>query len=172
MQKLLIKLSRHRSVMVPVVTLLAIGIGISGYYIQNRQIVAREEQEKQQQQTAAQTNNTTDNVAITERETVEESTKITEDGQAAEVVGIELSVENRPENSEVVITAKIDSSKPGVCAIYLKQGNYGPEESVTVKDKQCEARLQNPGSGAWEAKVLYTSTDGMTRGDAKQTINL
>lgn len=158
--------------MVPVVTLLAIGIGISGYYIQNRQIIAREEQEKQQQETAAQTENTTNTVAVSEQETVEESTKVTEDGQAAKVVGVELNVENRPENSEVVITAKIDSSEPGVCAIYLKQGNYGPEETVTVKDKQCEARLQNPGSGEWEAKVLYTSTDGVTRGDAKQTIDL
>lgn len=172
MQKLLIRLSRHRSVMVPVVTLLAIGIGISGYYIQNRQIVAREEQEKQQQALESEIASETVSQPVSTKETVDETTKITEDGQPTEVVAVELEVENKPENSEVIITAKIDSKKPGVCAVYLKQGNYGPEDSVVVKDAKCEARLQNPGVGAWEAKVLYTSTDSFTRGDAKQTIEL
>lgn len=171
MQKLLISLSRRRSLMVPVVTLLAIGIGISGYYIQNRQIVAREQAEQAQQDREKQESKV-DSSGLSTKETVEESTKVTEDGDPAEVVDIELTVVNDPENSEVILTAKIDSKQPGICAFYLKQGNYGPEESVVVKSGSCEARLQNPGIDTWEAKVLYTSDDGKTRGDAAQDIDL
>lgn len=171
MQNLLIKLSRRRSLMVPVVTLLAIGIGISGYYIQNRQIVAREQAEQAEQAEQDQPSNVDSNQLST-LETVDESTKITEDGEAANVVKIELEVENEPENSEVILSAKIDSREVGVCVFYLKQSNYGPEETVPVKDGKCQARLQNPGIGTWEAKALFTSDDGKTRGDAAQDIQL
>lgn len=171
MKNILIKMSRRRSLMVPAVTLLAIGIGISGYYIQNQQIVARE-QEQQTQKDQQQTPEKVEQTQLSPVETVEESTKVTEDGEAANVVNVELTVSNAPENSEVILSAKIDSNEPGVCVFYLKQGNYGPEETVDVKDGKCEARLQNPGIGSWEGKVLFTSTDGQTRGDAKQEIEL
>ena len=172
MKNILVEMSRRRSLMVPVVTLMAIGIGISGYYIQNRQIIAREQAEQQEKRDNQPANNLAETSELSEKETVEESTKVTEDGQAAEVVDVELTVENKPENSEVIITAKIDSKEPGVCAIYLKQGNYGPEESVPVKDGVCEVRFANPGIDTWEAKVLFTSTDGKTRGDAVKDIQL
>lgn len=172
MEKLLINLSRRRSLMVPVVTLLAITIGISGYYIQNRQIVAREQAEQQTQESQPDQPSNVDPSQLSTVETVDESTKITEDGQAAKVVKVELVVTNAPENSEVILSATVDSRETGICAFYLKQGNYGPEETITVKDGKCEARLQNPGIGTWEAKVLFTSSDGKTRGDAKQDIQL
>lgn len=172
MQKLLINMSRRRSLMVPVVTLVAIGIGISGYYIQNRQIVAREQAEQQAQKDSESSPQPANSSQLSTVDTVEESTKITEDGQPADVIAVELTVVNAPENSEVILSVKIDSKKSGVCAFYLKQGNYGPEETITPKDGKCEARLQNPGIGAWEAKVLYTSDDGKTRGDAKQDVQL
>jgi len=171
MQKLLISLSRRRSLMVPAVTLLAIGIGISGYYIQNRQIVAREQEEQQAQKQEDQQTKV-DPVNLSTIETVDESTKVTEDGQAAKVVTTTIVASNIPANSEVVLLATVDTKEAGVCAMYLKQGNYGPEETIPFKDGKCEARLQNPGIGAWEAKVLFTSEDGQTRGDAVQTIQL
>jgi len=158
--------------MVPVVTLLAIGIGISGYYFQNQHIVARQEAEQQAQRDNQQQPATVDESQLSTKETVSESTKITEDGQAADVITVELTVENMPGNSEVKLTAKVDTKEPGTCVFYLKQGNYGPEETVSVKDGACEARLQNPGIGTWEGSVLYTSSDGKTRGDAKQDIEL
>jgi hypothetical protein len=169
MQKLLIKMSRRRSLMVPVVTLLAIGIGISGYYIQNRQIVAREQEQQAQKGKEQVATKPTD---ISTKETVEESTKVTENGEAATVVDVTLVVQNMPANSEVVLSATVASKEPGTCAFYLKQNNYGPEETITIKDGKCEARLQNPGIGTWEGKVLFTSTDGKTRGDAVQTVEL
>jgi len=158
--------------MVPAVTLLAIGIGISGYYIQSRQIVAREQAEQQAQQDKQDMPATVDSSQLSTVETVEESTRITEDGQAAEVVGVELDVQNVPESSEVILSTSVDTKEPGVCVFYLKQGNYGPEETVNIKDGKCEARLQNPGIGTWEAKVLFTSSDGQTRGDAAEDIQL
>lgn len=170
MKNLLIKMSRRRSLMVPVVTLLAIGIGISGYYIQNRQIVAREQAEQAQKD--QQEPSRVDSSNLSTVDTVEESTRVTEDGEAATVVQVELTVTNAPENSEVILSAAVKSEQPGVCVFYLKQSNYGPEETVDTKDNKCEARLQNPGVGTWEAKVLYTSSDGLTRGDAKQNIDL
>lgn len=172
MQKLLIKMSRRRSLMVPVVTLLAIGIGISGYYIQNQQIIAREQAEQQAEQKEKEGPELADSSELETQETVDESTKITEDGQAADVVTVALSVVNAPENSEVILSAIIDSKLPGNCVFYLKQGNYGPEETVPAKEGKCEAKLQNPGIGTWEGKVLYTSVDGNTRGDAKQDVEL
>ena len=152
-------------------TLLAIGIGISGYYIQNRQIVARE-QEEQAQQAKENQPAAVDSSQLSTVETVDESTKITEDGQAAKVVEVEFTATNAPENSEVILSAEVSSREIGTCSFYLKQGNYGPEETVPIKDGKCEARLQNPGIGTWEAKVLFTSEDGQTRGDAKQDIQL
>ncbi len=173
MEALLVKLSRRRTLMVPVVTLLAIGLGISGYYIQDRQIAAREEAARQAEQAQQQQPKPVDPVELPAVETVEESTKVTEDGEATEVVDVKLSVQNRPENSEVVLSATVDTEEPGTCVFYLKQGNYGPEETVDVKDGHCEARLQNPGIGEWEAKILFTSAgDGKTRGDAKTTVQL
>ncbi len=171
MEKMLVKLSRRRSLMVPVVTLLAIGIGISGYYIQNRQIKAREQQQTQEQPNSSKPT-TVDSSQLSTKDTVEESTKVTEDGQAAEVVNLEFEVENEPENSEVILSAKIGTKKDGSCVFTLKQATYGPEETVAVKGGKCEARLQNPGNGMWEAKILYTSSDGKTRGDAKQDVQL
>lgn len=172
MQKLLIRLSRHRSLMVPVVTLLAIGIGISGYYIQNRHITAREQEEQAAQKAAESTPKPVDNTTLSPQDTVEESTKVTEDGEPAEVVKVELTVDNDASQSEVRLSAKIDTLKAGTCVFYLKQSNYGPEETVASTAGRCEARLQNPGIGTWEAKVLFTSTDGKTRGDAKQDVEL
>lgn len=173
MKNLLIKMSRRRSLMVPVVTLLAIGIGISGYYIQDRQIAAREQAEQQSEAEKQASGPTPVNPSdLSTVETVEESTKITEDGQAAKVVSVQLTVTNAPENSEVILSAVVDSREAGTCSFYLKQSNYGPEETVPVKDGKCEARLQNPGIGTWEGKVLFTSTDGKTRGDAAQNVQL
>jgi len=172
MEKMLVKLSRRRSLMVPVVTLLAIGIGISGYYIQNQQIKSREQQAQGQHQDQPASPAAVDSSQLSTKETVDESTKVTEDGQAAEVVTVELEVENKPENSEVELAAKVDTKKVGSCVFTLKQANYGPEETVPVKDSKCTVRLQNPGDGTWEAKVLYTSDDGKTRGDAKAEIQL
>lgn len=172
MKNILVEMSRRRSLMVPVVTLLAIGIGISGYYIQNRQIVAREQAEQQAAIDKTKGPTPADDSQLSTQETVDETTKITENGQAAEVVNTQLTVVNDPDNSEVILTATVDTKKPGNCVFYLKQGNYGPEETVVIKDGTCEARLQNPGIGTWEGRVLYTSTDSKTRSDAKQDIQL
>lgn len=175
MKNVLIKMSRRRSLMVPVVTLLAIGLGISGYYIQNRQIVAREQAEQEQAETANQQPGavaTPDPAEFETKDTVEESTKVTEDGEPTKVVDVELVIEEQSGNDEVVISAAINSTEPGVCAVYLKQGAYGPEQTVDVKDGVCEARVRNPGEGVWRAKVLYTSNDGYTRGDAQENVQL
>lgn len=174
MEKMLVKMSRRRSLMVPVVTLVAIGIGISGYYIQEQQIVAREQASEQTQTTKTSQSQpqSVDSSRLSTVETVDPTTKVTESGEPAKVVAVELEVENEPENSEVVITAKVDTKAPGNCVFTLKQAQYGPEETVKIKDGRCEARLQNPGIGEWEARVLYTSTDGKTRGDASQSVEL
>lgn len=171
MKNILISMSRRRSLMVPVVTLMAIGIGISGYYIQNQQIQAKQEAEQQAKQ-AKSDQQLADPANLSTKDTVDQSTKVTEDGQAANVVDVTFTVENVPGESEVRLSAKIDSKEPGICTFYLKQGNYGPEETVVVKDSACEVRFGNPGIDSWEAKVLYTSTDGKTRGDAQTTIQL
>lgn len=172
MDSFLVKMSRRRSLMVPVVTLLAISLGIGGYYIQDRQIAAKKEAEQQQEDNKQKQPQAVTNAGLETIETVEESTKTTEDGTPAEVVAVELTVTDAPENSEVILSAKIGSKKGGNCVFTLKDGNYGPEETVKTKGSTCEARLQNPGNGVWVGKVLYTSEDGQTRGDAVQEITL
>lgn len=173
MKNLLIKMSRRRSLMVPAVTLLAIGIGISGYYIQNRQIVAREQEQQaaQRDEQDSQPNSNTP-AELSPVDTVDESTKINEDGQATEVVNLTLTVARPDQDETLTLLAEVDSDEPGVCVFYFKQGNYGPEETVSTKDRKCQVQIENPGNGKWEAKVLYTSDDGMTRGDALQEVEL
>ncbi len=58
MNNIIVKASRHRVLMVPAVTLMAVSIGISGYYIQDKKIVAKKKEEiavKSQQAAAQQT---------------------------------------------------------------------------------------------------------------------
>lgn len=175
MKNFLINLSRRRSLMVPVVTLMAITIGISGYYIQDRQIAAREETAKQQKQEKQKKEQAVTNTTETEvkpKETVEPSTQVTEDGTKAEVIDIALEIENKTENNEISVTATLDTKKNGNCVFTLKQGNYGPEETLSSKEEKCQATFANPGSGEWTLKVLFTSDDGKTRGDTKQIITL
>lgn len=165
--------------MVPVVTLLAIGIGISGYYIQDKQIAAKQEEEKVAQagqEVALETFDTTKPAEkqepVSKDSSHDSSTMITEDGEEAIVVPVEIEIEKDLQKDEILIKTAIQSEQPGICAVYLKQANYGPEDSVEVKSGECESRLKNPGPGTWEAKVLYTSADGKTRGDAEREIQL
>lgn len=165
--------------MVPVVTLLAISIGISGYYIQDKQITAKKEQEKAaivDQSEALETFDTTKpeqkQEPVVDDSPNESSTIVTEEGEQAEVVPVKIEIEEDAQTNEIIVKSVIQSDQPGICAVYLKQANYGPEDSVKVISGECQSRLKNPGPGTWEAKVLFTSEDGKTRGDATQTVNL
>lgn len=179
MKNILIKMSRRRSLMVPVVTLLAISIGISGYYIQDKQIAAKLEQEKTanvDQSEALETFDTTKpekkQTPVADDSPHESSTIITEEGEEATVVPVKIEIEEDAETNEIIIKSAIQSNQPGICAVYLKQANYGPEDSVKVISSSCQSKLKNPGPGKWEAKVLFTSDDGKTRGDATQSVEL
>ncbi len=165
--------------MVPAVTLLAISIGISGYYIQDKQIAAKQEEEKITQAEPGVELETFNTAEPTERQEPvakdpahDSSTITTEDGEEATVVPVKIEIEKDLQKDEILIKTEIQSDQPGICAFYLKQANYGPEDSVEVKSGECESRLKNPGPGTWEAKVLYTSGDGKTRGDATQSVEL
>lgn len=177
MKSLLVKLSRRRSLMVPIVTLVAIGIGISGYYIQNQQMLARQDEERAQ--TAEQQALTDQELESVKTETTQEAdsnqdepeTVITENGSTAVVVEVKLEAEKLDDN-QVKLIAETGEDKPGVCVFYLKQGNYGPESTVDVKDGKCETIVANPGPGTWEARLFYTASDSQSRGDATKEVQL
>ena len=179
MKNILIKMSRRRSLMVPVVTLLAISIGISGYYIQDKQIAVKQEQEKAtgvDQSDALETFDTTKpekkQTPVADDSPHESSTIVTEEGEEAKVVPVSIEIEKDDQTNEIIIKTAIQSDQPGICAVYLKQANYGPEDSVKVSSGGCQSKLKNPGPGTWEAKVLFTSDDGKTRGDVTQSVEL
>lgn len=171
-------MSRKRRLMVPVVTLLALSIGISGYYIDNQRIL-REEAEKQQSQNQTELNKDelqnaqkVDQLSSNEDNSTDETTsdKAIDSNSAIQyVVEVEAEVED---NSKVLVKAKIEASDPGSCVFSLKQGGFGPVQEVKTTGGTCDAEFDIPGSGKWDVNVIYTSSDNKISGNGSIEIEL
>lgn len=164
--------------MVPVVTLMAIGIGISGYYIDNQRILKEEQQQQQQEQIQLQN----ENQDLQKFDQIDEindnkDTQSTTDNSSKSSPGhggvqYVVDVDATSQKDKVYVNAVIEASEPGSCLISLKQGGFGPETEVQTVGGSCEAVIEKPGSGVWNVNVIYNSNDGKQTGSGSSTIEI
>ena len=173
MKNFLILMSRKRRIMVPVVTLLALTIGISGYYIQNQQILREEEQAKIAEQESSINDDEIKKVEKIDRQddsdSTDESTSADDSVNTQYVVNVTASLDD---NNKVEIEGEIETDAPGSCIISLKNGGFGQEVKVETIGGKCEASLDNPGTGEWTVNVTFRSNEGSGSGSGSTTINL
>jgi hypothetical protein len=175
MKNFLIKLSRNKSLIVPVVTLLVLAIGISGYYIQDRQLASKKAAEDSSGQT-----DQTDGDSLTSYDNVDEAEVPVDDGATDEGVSpanngsdVSVSIETQDGDSagQIKIYGVIGSNRAGKCNIRIDQGDETADaQTVDVREGTCEATLSKPASGTWQIKVSFTSEDGEQTGSHSQDI--
>lgn len=164
--------------MVPVVTLMALSIGISGYYIQNERILREQEQaETSSQESEFNSDGLMTPEEIKQKETIvnkdtssdsDKDKKDLESSSVEYVVNVEATVKNK----KVSIKGEIETTDPGTCVMSIKKGSFGPESQVETTGGSCEIEFDNPGSGEWVVTVVYTSSDGKSIGSATSPLSL
>ncbi|HMS23889.1 MAG TPA: hypothetical protein PKB09_03715 [Candidatus Saccharibacteria bacterium] len=174
MKNFLVKMSRNRRIMVPAVTLMALSLGIGGYYVDNQRVLR---QEAQQQQNL---NYEDENEQVKKAEKTERKDEPSDDDKSLDnsssstngVVQYVVNVEAFKEADTVNVKATIEGSEPGECVITLKQGSYGPETSVSTLGESCEVNFDNPGQGTWNVTAVFTSSDNLRTGSGSTQIEL
>lgn len=178
MKNFLVKMSRNRRIMVPAVTLLALSIGIGGYYVDNQKVLREEASQNQQNLDIQEENarlkkeqkvNQKDQSNDSEKK---DSSNDSEQNSSTTAIQYVVTIDASEENNKVVVKAKIEGSEPGECFITLKQGSYGPEESVETLGENCEVTFDKPAPGEWNISVVYTSSDSKQTGSGTSTIQL
>lgn len=164
--------------MVPAVTLLALSIGIGGYYVDNQRVLREEAQQNQQnleiqsEKARLKKADKLDQKDISDDNDNDSSTNATTSDDSTSAVQYVVSVEATEEGDKVVVRVKIEGKEPGECYITLKQGSYGPQESVNTLGETCEVTFDKPGSGEWNVSAVYTSSDSKQTGSGTTTIQL
>jgi len=175
MKDFLVNLSRKRRIMVPVVTLLALSIGISGYYIENERLL-KEQAENQSQTSQEQLSDEdlTEADKAKPSESSDDSATSATDDNSIEATNVDyvVSVTADKDNDKVIVRAQIEATEPGVCFVNLKQGSFGPEQQVETIGGSCEATFDSPGDGTWQASVKYQSNDKQLAGSGSVVIDL
>ena len=177
MKNFLVKMSRNRRIMVPAVTLLALSIGIGGYYVDNQKVL-KEEARQNQQNLDIQA----ENARLKKEQKVNHKDKSSDsdknessdesDSNSSTAVQYVVNVEATENGDKVNIKATIEGTEPGECFITLKQGSYGPEDTVSTLGGTCEVTFDKPGSGEWNVNAVYTSSDSKQTGSGTSTIQL
>lgn len=167
--------------MVPVVTLVAITIGISGYYIQNQRILREEEQAKVTEQETELDGDGLNTIEKIEEKTQDKNSQNDTDpsvpGETPEendstAVQYVVKVEANLADGKVDIVGVIETSVPGTCLMTMKRGGFGPETQIETIGGKCEAKIDNPGPGMWNVNVVFTSTDSKVTGNGSTSIEL
>lgn len=161
--------------MVPGVTLLALSLGIGGYYVQNRQEVARQA-EQQQVEDANKQDKATDTVK--QEEPVDKSTDNPDQGVSSDVsdhqanqVSIDVVATN--ESDGVKVEASLATNEPGMCVISIQHEEVLARTEVEASEGKCFATLDKPGEGdGWAVTVSYSSQSSGAKGTGATTIDL
>ncbi len=175
MKDFLVNLSRKRRIMVPVVTLLALSIGISGYYIENERLLkeqAEQEAQTSQEQISGDSLDEADKVEPSDDSIDSETFSTDDDSINTTNVDYVVNVTAEKDNDKVIVRAQIEATEPGICFINLKQGSFGPEQQVETIGSSCEVTFDSPGEGTWQASVKYQSNDKQLGGSGSVNIEL
>lgn len=177
MKNFLVKMSRNRRIMVPAVTLLALSIGIGGYYVDNQKVLKEEARQNQQNlDIQAEKARLNKEQKVNHKDQSSESDKDESsdksDANSSTAVQYVVNVEATENGDKVNIKATIEGTEPGECFITLKQGSYGPESTVSTLGGTCEVSFDKPGSGEWNVNAVYTSSDSKQTGSGTSTIQL
>ena len=170
-------MSRNRRIMVPAVTLLALSIGIGGYYVDNQKVLREEARQNQQNlDIQAEKARLNKEQKVNHKDQSSESDKDESsdksDANSSTAVQYVVNVEATENGDKVNIKATIEGTEPGECFITLKQGSYGPESPVSTLGGTCEVSFDKPGSGEWNVNAVYTSSDSKQTGSGTSTIQL
>jgi len=175
MKDFLINLSRKRRIMVPVVTLLALSIGISGYYIENERLL-KEQAENQsqinQEQISGDDLDEANKVEPSDDSVDSGTFSIDDDSIKTTNVDYVVNVTAEKDGDKVIVRAQIEATEPGICFINLKQGSFGPEQQVETIGGSCEVTFDSPGEGTWQASVKYQSNDKQLGGSGSVIVEL
>jgi hypothetical protein len=175
MKDFLVNLSRKRRIMVPVVTLLALSIGISGYYIENERLLkeqAEEATQTSQEQISDDDLSKVDKAEPSSNPDDPDTFATDDDSVNTTNVDYVVNVTADKDNDKVIVRAQIEATEPGICFINLKQGSFGPEQQIETIGGSCEATFDSPGDGTWQASVKYQSNDKQLGGSGSVIVEL
>lgn len=174
MKNLLINMSRKRSLMVPVVTLMALSIGIGGYYVQDKRIASRQDS---QPQTAGSQDSSLeadlkkyDNV---QPETKDDSLSPEEDKSSSDdIVSVTMQLSLKQVDDKYILSSASDTDKPGTCKVMFSQGDITKSPEVKTENGTCEVELPIMRERDYTLTVDYQSDDGTTKASASSTSGL
>lgn len=172
-------MSRKRSLMVPVVTLLALGIGISGYYVQDQRMLANQKKTDEESAKQAEPVPNLKDLRPVDKETIDErintetaNTGVTDSEDTAEQTDVNIELTTKKDNEYVIVQATIASQKEGVCTVFVQGDTEDYQADNEAINGACEVRFKQPGSGSYKVTVLYVSDDTSQSGSADLFVEL
>ncbi len=140
----LVKLSRNQKVMVPIVIVLGLSIFGGGYLVQSKQKLAR--QQSQEQATDSDQTTTDSNLEEQDEAEKQETPVVNPDtpvssppdesseDKESDVESVAIKVDVKYEGSEAIVSASVETDKPGKCLIYIAGALA---EEVVATNKTC-----------------------------------